>query len=131
MVITEDILIIATMFHFYKHSLNFRKASAIFLLLIFLFSVTPKRFLHTLFANHIDRSFNTRLYSEKSSEHFSNSGINCQLDNLVVESSFLFSFSDINIHIYPEFISLTIEKENRLVYSYINHTSLRGPPFSC
>jgi len=119
------------MFHFYKQSLNLKKASAILLLLTFLLVVAPQRFLHHLFANHTDTHISSRLYSENSSFHISKAGFNCQLDHLVVESSFLFSVSNINIQFYPTFINLIFEKESKPVFSYTSHCFLRGPPFSC
>ena len=119
------------MFHFYKHKLSLKKASAILLLLVFLFAAAPKRVLHHLFANHTDSTISSKLYSENSSSHLSKAGFNCQLDHLVVESSFLFSVSNINIQFYPNFINLIFEKENKPVFSYAGHCSLRGPPFSC
>ena len=119
------------MFHFYKHIRNLKKGSVILLLLVFLFAVAPKRFLHHLFANHTDAPISNKLYSKNSSSHISAAGFNCQLDHLVVESSFLFSISNLNIQFYPKFINLIFEKENKSVFSYARRCFLRGPPFSC
>ena len=119
------------MFHFYKHQLDLKKGAAILLLLVFLFAVAPKRFLHHFFANHTDAPISSKLYAENSSSHISSTGFNCQLDHLVVESSFLFSISNSSIQFYPTFINLIFEKENKSVFSYASRCFLRGPPFSC
>jgi len=127
----EDILIIATMFHFYKHQIDLKKGSAILLLLVFLFALAPKRILHHLFANHTDAPISSKLYSKNSASEISKAGFNCQLDHLVVESSYLFSISNIHIQFYPTFINLIFEKENNAIFYYARRCFLRGPPFSC
>ncbi|MDP4147919.1 MAG: hypothetical protein Q8927_03260 [Bacteroidota bacterium] len=56
------------------------------MLLLFAFSMTPKRPLHDLLANHRDvpvKSFGGKI------KQLSKSGFNCRCESLVVESSFI------------------------------------------
>lgn len=109
--------------------INIRQIGAAFLMLVFLLSVTPKRFLHDAITQHE----HTKVYVEKCSHHhinIGNAGFNCQLDNLVVELPF-------EILLQPTF--LFTEEYNSSYNSSLHHQevktsflsiSLRGPP-SC
>jgi hypothetical protein len=55
------------------------------LLIVFAFSITPKRFLHNLFAKHIDSGNKT---NDNTQYQLKVSGYNCDTDNLVTESAF-------------------------------------------
>ncbi len=56
------------------------------MLLLFTFSITPKKILHDVFANHRDTVNN--LSSHSKVPLIVNPGINCPCDNLVAESPF-------------------------------------------
>jgi hypothetical protein len=55
------------------------------LLCLFTFSVTPKQWLHNIFADHKD------FYSNATGDHlqFTKSGFRCDCDNLVVNTPFI------------------------------------------
>jgi hypothetical protein len=55
------------------------------LLLLFAFSITPKKPLHDFFANHKDTPVKS---SGNKTEQFSQAGFNCNCENLVVEFPF-------------------------------------------
>ena len=95
------------------------------LLILFAFSITPKKVLHDLVVDHADT-----IVSDHSEEfsHFHTTGFHCNLDNLVAESPFTAQ------HDHFEFIpvlSFPVQQE-AFLYSYYADTcffsELRGPP---
>lgn len=62
-----------------------RKSLALVMLLIFTFSITPKKYLHDLIADHTD------FYSFHSGDEatYSQKGFNCQCEDLVVSTPFI------------------------------------------
>jgi hypothetical protein len=112
---------------------NFKKYiqqfSAAFLLFIFTFAATPKRFLHAAFANHNDDTV------VKSTNHFqqsiSNQTYQCQIDNLVVELPF---FGSTTIF-FQTFILHVDKMQEQFVFVFLDNNdlvdSLRGPPIFC
>ncbi|HEX3025464.1 MAG TPA: hypothetical protein VHP12_09650, partial [Chitinophagaceae bacterium] len=113
----------------YDNSL--KKLTAMFLLVIFMFSITPKRVLHSIFANHTDSQTVNLNSSAKRVAQIFKSGFNCQIDSLVVESSFLQPVSDCGVLLNRHFSILKIKKYAPFAISPANDISLRGPPFSC
>jgi hypothetical protein len=95
-----------------------------FLLLVFAFSITPKRILHDLFANHVD---NVPGKNSNSTYHVIDAGFNCDNDHLVVESSFLGTHTVFSILSIPVLTSYVI-KDIPLYSSSEIISSLRGPP---
>ncbi len=104
-----------------------RKIGAAFLMLIFFFGVTPKKFLHDSITQHQ----HTKTFVQKCSHHHINiiaAGYNCQLDNLVVDIPFeivfvpTFLFSD-NYYIAHQ-CKLFEQKISATFYIAL----LRGPP---
>ncbi len=99
------------------------------LLLVFILAATPKRFLHTIFANHTDEVCIKS--SDKNHQSFSNQTYHCQIDNLVVElpffssTSFLFCTSIQHVERFQEHYVFEIIDNNQLV------DSSRGPPVYC
>jgi len=94
------------------------------LLLVFVLGVTPKRFLHDLFAKHID------ITSKKRSDipfQLSKSGYNCDCDNLVAESTFV---SNQQIFAFPLFTSFSAYIFGEISFCSISkiYYPLRGPP---
>jgi len=62
-----------------------QRLTALVLVLLFTFSITPRQFLHDLFADHTD--FYTSCHGTEAT--ISNSGKNCKCDDLVVSVPFL------------------------------------------
>jgi hypothetical protein len=110
--------------NFYK-ALCLKKISSILLLLVFTLGITPKKTLHTWFANHTD---STSKIPESKTPQLSNAGFNCNCDDLVAESHFLtFStFAVVNLPSVHSFISVFILPFQSLS---LFHNNLRGPPF--
>jgi hypothetical protein len=103
-----------------------QQISAAFLLVLFTFSITPKRFIHDVLAQHTDSKVICN--NDISEKHFHESGIKCECDQLVVESPFLqtiVAFHSNITHCY--FITSQLFVQH---YFSIHHTlvSLRGPP---
>jgi hypothetical protein len=96
------------------------------LLIVFAFSITPKRFLHTAFARHIDNKF---VRDSNKPFQLSASGFNCDNDNLVAESTFV---HEQYIFQFPLFISFSsyIIKNISFSSSPQIFSLLRGPPVS-
>jgi hypothetical protein len=102
-----------------------RSFFALFLLLVFGFSMLPKKAVHDLFARHKDRNLPIHDYQ---SRQFTWAGFNCNCDNLVVESPFIPN------HFYPVvsfFATSSFEHAEPLVRLKSlcdQDVNLRGPP---
>jgi hypothetical protein len=95
------------------------------MLALFAFSVTPKFLLHALFANHKD-TVASRPASNRV--ELSTAGFHCDVDNLVVESPFLFQHTTLDFTI-PVVFPTFQNRPNQFWSSPENHVScLRGPP---
>ena len=94
------------------------------LLVVFAFSITPKRFLHDVFAKHID---NKPQKNNDAPWQLTNAGYNCDSDNLVAESNFV---SDQQVFAVPLFVSFSayILKDISFTSASRIYSSLRGPP---
>jgi hypothetical protein len=94
------------------------------LLIVFTLGITPKRFLHNVFAKHIDSS-NKR--NGDNPYQLSVSGFNCDNDNLVAESTFVIEQNSFQIPLFVCYSSYVIKNisfsSNPKIFSY-----LRGPP---
>jgi hypothetical protein len=95
-----------------------------FLLVVFAFSITPKRFLHDVFAKHID---NKPQKNNDAPWQLTNAGYNCDSDNLVAESNFV---SDQQVFSVPLFLSFSSYILKDISFSSASgiYSSLRGPP---
>ena len=94
------------------------------LLIVFVLGITPKRFLHNVFAKHID----TR--DDKNNTHpyqFNLSGYNCDTDNVVAESAFV---ADQHSLVFPILISFSsyILRSTSFTSPPEVYSALRGPP---
>jgi hypothetical protein len=105
----------------------FRRIISGVLLVLFTFSITPKKLLHDILATHTDAKPGTFL-SNTHTAQIHKSGINCQLDQLIVESPFL----EIEVH---ALVLMPIPKndfyQTRVCFSFflpLIDNSLRGPP---
>ena len=98
-----------------------------FLMVLFGFSMMPKKTIHDLFAKHKD---STGLVRDSKVDQISWAGFHCNCENLVVESPF------IGEQIYPAFISFPSsgprynDHLTTLCCPHHNDLNLRGPPFS-
>ena len=94
------------------------------LLLIFALSITPKRYLHNIFAKHIDNQH--KKYSDKPYQ-LTNSGYNCDTDNLVAQSTFISDYTSLE---FPLFSSFSTYVLNKIFFSsrIEIYSPLRGPP---
>lgn len=92
--------------------------------MVFALSITPKRFLHEVFAKHSDSK------SKKNDDkpyQLINSGYNCDSDNFVAESIFLSGEPYFELPLFSTFSSYIFKN---LSFSSILrfYFSLRGPP---
>lgn len=95
------------------------------MLLLFAFSVTPKKLLHDIIAHHKD---NIQKTGEVNFEQLNQTRFNCDTDNLVVES--VFTEHDCSIELpVPTAVSIL---QNIASYHYYSFSlfffELRGPP---
>jgi len=102
----------------------FKKISSILLILVFALGITPKKTLHTWFANHTDSNYKIPV---GKTPHLIKAGFNCQCDDLVAESHFIAfsSFAVINIPSLHSFAAFSIPS---FVSLSLFHNNLRGPP---
>ena len=105
----------------------FRRIISGVLLVLFTFSITPKKILHDLVAAHTDAKPGTFL-SNTHTAQIHKSGINCQVDQLIVESPFL----EIEVHaLVPLLIPKNDFYQTRVCFSFfltVLDNDLRGPP---
>jgi hypothetical protein len=95
------------------------------MLVLFGFSVTPKLLLHTLFANHKDATASRPI---SDNIELSTSGFHCDVDNLVVESPFLFEYVTLDFTT-PVLFGTYQDRPIQHCCPPENHISfLRGPP---
>jgi hypothetical protein len=94
------------------------------LLLAFVLGITPKKFLHDAFAKHID--IKSRHKTDQPYQ-ISIAGYNCDCDNLVAESTFIYDPQAFTFPVFHSFCSYTLED---ISFSSISklYSPLRGPP---
>ena len=101
-----------------------RRSLTALLLIVFGIAITPKLYLHNLFASHIDLVSKQK---DSSKEAISTSGYHCLCDDQVAESPFLGTLPPAEA-ILPIFYSsaglLKVSCTSLPAY----HTTLRGPP---
>ena len=95
--------------------------------MLFAFSITPKKIWHDLVATHIDTK-PSHFLSNSPTTQIHKSVINCQVDQLILESSFL----EMEVPVFaPLFISSNDFYQTRFCFSLflpLIDNSLRGPP---
>ena len=96
------------------------------MLLVFAFSITPRLFLHDLFAGHVD---NAGVKHSKASYQISASGFNCDKDGVVATSPFVADEHALN---FQTLIFLSSFKSGEIPFSSAGkiYSPLRGPPAS-
>jgi len=95
-----------------------------FLLIVFSFSITPKNYLHSLFAKHDDCRYEKRTDSQYQVTY---AGYNCYPDNLVTESGFDNDLAVLSFPIFIAYSSYIIQDVSFTSVAGI-FSSLRGPP---
>jgi hypothetical protein len=96
------------------------------LLCLFSLSITPKQWLHNIFADHKD------FYTHTVGDHlqFTKSGFHCDCDNLVVNTPFIHvdgPNESTGIQIFPAYEAI-INNASTPGHDYFFH--LRGPPIA-
>lgn len=103
------------------------KILALFLLVLFAFSITPKKLLHDVFADHIDSKCKLD-HSHDLNGQITTSGYNCQTDNLVIESPFENVSFTVTLFV-PCFYTQQNDSSIRNLFSSDHFIfGLRGPP---
>jgi hypothetical protein len=101
------------------------RLTAALLLLVFAFSITPKKLLHDVFANHKDK---VTISASDHSLQIYQSAFACKCDNLVAESPFTDQDNNFDFSAFYDFS----EEQNLIPYHfYSSHYfffELRGPP---
>ena len=107
-------------------SVNITRFFSGLLMVFFALSITPKRFLHDIFAKHIDNSKGP----VKNNSHpyqLDNAGYNCDNDNLVAESSFEIEQQNFSFPVFFCFSAYTIQHIS-FSSTFGIYSPLRGPP---
>ena len=107
--------------------ITIQKFIALLMLVLFAFSITPKKLLHDVVAGHRDTKC-TLDHSHDANGQLTNAGYNCQTDNLVIESPFENSSS-----LIETFVAVIYAQQNEVsknnFFSLKHFTvALRGPP---
>jgi hypothetical protein len=107
-----------------RNSNTIQRLIAVFLLLLFSFCVTPKRFLHDILANHRDSQTANNLPAKQ----ITGSGFHCHIDDLVVVAPFLPGIQSMVTGI--SFSGLRYFSEPAVSFSFacLNLPESRGPP---
>jgi hypothetical protein len=98
------------------------------LLLLFAFSITPKKFLHNLVANHQDATAMNFPRENTGASQLSKAGYHCPCEQLVVQTPFVYQSATINYAIVPVFV---VYQDQQFVSTYSTAPDvsfLRGPP---
>ncbi|WP_428400338.1 hypothetical protein ABDK00_014285 [Niabella insulamsoli] len=95
------------------------------MLLIFAISSCPKRYLHDIFANHIDFVAHTM---PDGKAHVSQSGFQCDCNSLVATSPFTAQANDVVLHGKPLFCLHAVAFITAPSAAPPAFIDLRGPP---
>lgn len=98
---------------------------AVLMLCIFVFSITPKQWLHDIITNHHD---SRSPVSTDDRQSISISGFHCKCDNLVVQSPFIIYEGPEAINLPEVFVLHQTEISGNFISAYHLFSSLRGPP---
>jgi hypothetical protein len=102
-----------------------RPLSAALLLLVFSFSITPRKYLHDAIANHKDA---TSQLSHTYGLQYSNTGFICKCDDLVAESPFTSNFQYFQCTPLPVFSVRLSVALYHFQSTPVFFFELRGPP---
>jgi hypothetical protein len=110
----------------YKRNIYIRKSIAVLLLAIFALSNTPTKYLHKLFANHVD--FVSKTITNSSSPQLNAAGIDCHCESNVVIAPYTFENGILINPLLPVYIEYTLTGISTTVFSQSISFGLRGPP---
>ncbi len=102
-----------------------RRILAFVLLLIFMFSSTPKKYLHDLIADHSD--YYGFVHSD-SDATISKAGFNCHCDDLVVATPFMKATFATGLSATTLFAEFVAAAYSRASITTLYTKDLRGPP---
>lgn len=97
------------------------------MLLIFSFSITPKKFLHDAIANHKDKAL---IVTDGQTAQVSHSGFICKCDNQVAESPFTDAVACFTFRSFRVFAEYKQAEPIHFVSSTLLFFQRRGPPAS-
>ncbi len=109
-----------------NRSIYIRKFFAIILLAIFALSNTPTKYLHKLFANHID--FVSKTLTDSNRPQLNVSGINCHCESNVVIAPYDIESAITIKPVAPTFPEFSLIGINKITFSESFSFGLRGPP---
>ena len=108
------------------HHSTIQRLLSSFLLVLFAFSITPKKVLHDLVANH--RDTHSKACSDNSTTKIVKAGFNCNCDNLVVESPFVNDLVPVHFNVAKQFAQQQTFFRNNFNSLHHFYSELRGPP---
>src|SRR5688500_7699630 len=94
------------------------------MLILFTLSITPKLFLHTIFADHADIVYK----KSDGKTQVSKNGFTCDCNNQVATSPFITHENPPEIGILPVYQSLITHFPSQIIASTQFYLELRGPP---
>lgn len=97
------------------------------MLLVFAFSITPKKLLHDLVANHKDVKIQTTKTGNDLPQ-LSKAGFHCQCDQLVVQTPFLYKAVTFSLVLPVKAVSRQARPATPIYYPSHSVSFLRGPP---
>jgi len=103
-----------------------RKFLGVFLLAIFALSNTPTKYLHKIFANHVD--FVSKTLTDSNSPQLNAAGINCHCESNVVIAPYTLQDAIVAKPASPLFIEFIYSNTCDFVQSQSISFGLRGPP---
>lgn len=101
-----------------------KSVAAVLMLCIFIFSITPKQWLHDIVTKHKDSVF----VSFDGKQSLSRTGFHCDCDNLVLQSPFINYNLNVEIRLPEIFVQRQLASISNIVSYYHFFSSLRGPP---
>jgi hypothetical protein len=101
-----------------------QRTLAFTLLLIFIFSITPKQYLHDLVASHTD--FYSDTHNGKAT--VSQAGLNCHTEDQVVSTPFIETSCHLQLAIVPVFLDDTPSFFSFFYAPPLTTKDSRGPP---
>jgi hypothetical protein len=108
------------------HHSTIQRLLSSFLLVLFAFSITPKKVLHDLVANH--RDTHSKAWSDNSTTKIVKAGFNCNTEDLVVESPFIENSCSTELPEPPTLSLIFSERPENCYYFHQLFAELRGPP---
>lgn len=103
-----------------------RKFFGVVLLAIFALSNTPTKYLHKLFASHVD--FVSKTLTDSNSPQLNPDGINCHCESNVVIAPYTFDNGFEIKPVLPLFTEFTFSEVKVVIPSESISFGLRGPP---